>query len=235
MARGQPSRPSMALVATEPAPSQKTERSQKEVGMVKNRSTSEQAARLRAAVQGKYRAVSRDPHGHFAYPIGRESLARLGYAPEWLAAAPPDVAEWFVGVGNPFSVRPVRRGERVLDVGCGCGLDTFVAGSLVGPEGQAVGLDLTAEMLERARAASAGSVMPQLEFREGSVEAMPFADASFDLVISNGVLNLVPDKDRAFAEIARVLRPSGDFVAADLVVMSAIPEEILSSMDAWST
>ena len=196
---------------------------------------SEREARLRATVQEKYRTVSRDPRGHFAYPIGRESLMRLGYASEWLAAAPPDVAEWFVGVGNPFSVRPVRRGERVLDVGCGCGLDTFVAGSLVGPEGQAVGLDLTAEMLERARAASARGAMPQLEFREGSVEAIPFADASFDLMISNGVLNLVPDKDRAFQEMARVLRPNGDFVAADLVVRQTIPEDLLASMDAWST
>lgn len=198
-------------------------------------STPERAAELRAAVREKYRVVSRQPCGHFSYPTGRESLTRLGYAPEWLAGVPAEVADGFVGVGNPFSVRRVGRGERVLDVGCGCGFDAFVVGSLVGPEGQAVGLDITREMLERPRAALARTPATHVQFREGSVEALPFQDASFDLVISNGVLNLVPDKDAAFREIARVLRPGGDFVAADLIVVQTIPEEVLASMDAWST
>ena len=185
----------------------------------------------------KYRAVSRDPLGHFKYPVGRDSLVRLGYALEWLTSVPREIAERFVGVGNPFSIRHPRQGDRVLDLGCGCGcgFDTFVAASLVGPEGQAVGLDLSPEMLEYPRAALARTRTRQLQFKEGSVESLPFEDASFDVVISNGALNLVPDKHVAFREIARVLRPDGDFVTADLIVMQTIPEEIAASMDAWST
>lgn len=205
------------------------------IGMSDERLTPERATQLRTTVKEKYRAVSREPLGHFSYAIGRESLVRLGYALEWLVAVPPEIAERFVGVGNPFSVHHPQRRERVLDVGCGCGLDTFVAASLVGPEGQAVGLDLTPEMLEYPRAAQARTRTMQLQFKEGSVESLPFEDASFDVVISNGVLNLVPDKDVAFREIARVLRPDGKFVAADLIVMQSIPEQILASTDAWST
>ena len=197
--------------------------------------TTESAAQLRAAVKEKYSTVSREPRGHFSYPVGRESVARLGYPAKWLAAVPPEVVERFVGVGNPFSIREVRKGERVLDVGCGCGLDAFVAASLAGPAGHVVGVDLTTEMLDWARKAKAETSVEHLHFMEGSVEALPFEDASFDLVISNGVLNLVPDKDAVFREIARVLRPQGCFAAADVVVMETIPEDILTSLDAWST
>jgi SAM-dependent methyltransferase len=197
--------------------------------------TPERVQQLRTAVKEKYGNVSRDPHSHFPYPVGRESLALLGYAPEWLHDVPGEVADRFVGVGNPFHVRPVHRGERVLDVGCGCGLDTFVAASLVGPEGRAVGVDLSPEMLKRPRAALVQTTLKHVEFSEGLAEALPFPDASFDVVFSNGALNLVPDKDAAYREIARVLRPAGDFVAADLVVIQTIPEQVISSMDAWST
>ena len=195
----------------------------------------ERAAQLRASVMEKYAVVSRQPQGHFGYPVGTESIARLGYPAEWLAGVPAEVAHRFVGVGNPFCVRRAQRGEHVLDLGCGCGFDTFVAASLVGPEGEAVGLDLTPEMLEVARTAQAGTTITNLQFCEGDAEALPFADASFDLVISNGVLNLVPDKDAAFAEIGRVLRPNGAFVAADLVVAETIPDQVLASKDAWSS
>ncbi len=203
--------------------------------MSEYRTMPERAEQLRTAVKEKYAAVSRDPHGHFPYPVGHESLALLGYAPEWLNSVPPDLAAGFVGVGNPFHIRPLREGERVLDVGCGCGLDTFVAALLIGPEGRSVGIDITHDMLNRPRAALARTPLKHVEFREGSTEALPFPDASFDVVISNGALNLVPDKDAAYREIARVLRPAGDFVAADLVVVETIPEHVLSSMDAWST
>jgi arsenite methyltransferase len=196
---------------------------------------SERAAQLRSAVRDRYAVVSREPQGHFAYPIGTESLTRLGYRAEWLAAVPSEIANRFVGVGNPLSLRPARRGERVLDVGCGCGLDTFAAASMVGNEGQAVGLDLTPEMLEIPRTALARTTLKNLQFQQGGAEALPFEDASFDLVISNGVLNLVPDKDAAFHEIARVLRPQGEFVAADLIVVETVPDQVLASMDAWSS
>ena len=197
--------------------------------------SAEEAAQIRAAVKEKYGSISREPHGaQIPYPVGRESLARLGYRAEWLAAIPTAVLDRFIGVGNPFSIRRVETGERVLDVGCGCGLDAFVAASLVGSTGKVIGIDLTPEMLEWPRKAQEEVRAGNLRFMEGSVEALPFDDASFDLVISNGVLNLVPDKDAAFREIARVLRHDGDFVAADLIVMQTIPEDVLKSVDAWS-
>lgn len=197
--------------------------------------TPSQAAQLREAVKEMYSAISHQAHGVFPYLVGQESLARLGYAPEWLAVVPSEILERFVGVGNPFSIRTPLKGESVLDVGCGCGLDTFVAAGFVGLEGYAVGLDLTPEMLEWPRKALANSDVKHINFVEASVEALPFDDSTFDLVISNGALNLVPDKETAFKEVARVLRPKGEFVAADLIVVETIPEPILACMDAWSS
>jgi SAM-dependent methyltransferase len=181
-------------------------------------------AALRRAVREKYGAVAGRPRGHFPYPTGRESALGLGYAPDWLQGVPDAVVDRFVGVGNPFRVHRPEAGSRVLDLGCGCGLDLFVAARWAGV---AVGLDLTVEMLEvasgRARVA------------KGTVEAIPFPEACFDLLVSNGSLNLVPDKELAFAEIARVLRPGGRFAAADLLVVESVPPDVLEDMDAWST
>lgn len=202
--------------------------------MLNERISEQRQEELRGAVREKYRDVACQPTGRFTYPIGRDSALGLGYRPEWLAAVPADIVERFVGVGNPFTVCEPAPGGRVLDVGCGCGLDTFVAALLVGPAGRTTGLDLTVEMLEWPRETCAASGLENVEFLEGSAENLPFADASFDLVISNGALNLVPDKDAAFAEIRRVLRPGGAFTAADLLVVETIPEAVLASHDAWS-
>jgi len=189
----------------------------------------------RRAVREKYRAVSLGPEGHFTYPVGREGAIGLGYDPEWLEAIAAPVVERFVGIGNPFRIRQPGPGEHVLDLGCGCGMDVFVAAHLVGPQGRAVGLDLTPEMLAWARAWAREASLDAVTFEEGTVEALPFKDHSFDMVISNGVLNLVPDKDAAMAEIERVLKAGGTFAAADLLVIESIPEEVLASLDAWST
>ena len=181
-------------------------------------------------------AVAAHPEGQFEYPVGIDSLVRLAYAPEWLSEISPELTARFVGVGNPFHVRLPREGERVLDVGCGCGVDTYVAARLVGRRGRAVGLDASPEMLAWPHHLATGAATECLpEFVEGSAERLPFEDASFDVVISNGVLNLVVDKDQAFSEIRRVLAPGGALAAADLVVREAIPPELLGSMDAWST
>jgi arsenite methyltransferase len=194
-----------------------------------------EAAHIRDAVKERYGSISREPQAaQIPYPVGQESLTRLGYRSDWLGGIPSPILDRFIGVGNPFSIRLPKTGERVLDVGCGCGVDTFVAAALVGPTGEVVGIDLSPEMLEWPRKAQEEHGAANLRFMEGSVESLPFEDASFDLVISNGVLNLVPDKDAAFHEIARVLRDDGDFVAADLIVMETIPEDILKSVDAWS-
>jgi ubiquinone/menaquinone biosynthesis C-methylase UbiE len=186
------------------------------------------------AVRHRYAAVAREPRGQFPYPVGVESLSRLGYETRWTASLPAHVVERFVGVGNPLRVRPPRRAEGVLDVGCGCGVDTLVAAQLVGSPGRAVGLDASPEMLDYPRNAAALHGRAAT-FVQGVAEQFPFADGSFDLVISNGALNLATDKDRAFLEIARVLVAGGEMVVADLIVKEAIPEHLLASMDAWST
>ncbi len=197
--------------------------------------SADRAAEIEAAVREKYRAVARKPGGQFGYPVGRKGAKRLGYEAAWLDGAPADVVAGFVGVGNPLLVCRPGPGQRVLDAGCGCGLDSYVASMLVGPSGRAVGVDLSEEMLERPRRGLAAWGPKNLEFRAASVADLPFEDASFDLVVSNGVLNLVPDKDAAFREIARVLRPGGTFAAADLLVVEDVPQALLADMDAWST
>lgn len=195
----------------------------------------DRAEEIRASVRDKYRQVAEDPAGNISYPVGRESALGLGYDPAWLAKLPEAVLNRFVGAGNPFSVRQPAPGERVLDVGCGCGLDAFIAASLVGAAGRVAGLDMTPAMIDVSRGALAQQDPGNLEFVEAPAEDLPFADDSFDLVISNGVLNLVPDKDRVFRELHRVLRPEGVFAAADLLVIATIPEEVLADTDAWST
>lgn len=193
------------------------------------------ADELLSAIRERYAGVAREPLGQFAYPVGLESLHRLGYAPDWISSIPRELASRFVGVGNPLAVRRPQRGERVLDVGCGCGVDTLIAANLVGPTGRSVGLDATPEMLAWPRSARGPADGCAPEFVDGSVEDLPFDDRSFDVVVSNGALNLATDKDRAFAEIARVLRLGGEMAVADLIVKEAIPEEVLANMDAWCT
>lgn len=195
----------------------------------------ESASKIRSSVKSKYRDVAVGSEGHFPYPVGRESALKLGYDPKWLEAVPGEVVERFVGAGNPFSLRMPKPGERVLDAGCGCGLDAFVCSALVGPAGRVSAVDLTAEMLALPRKLASRLEQQNIEFREASVEALPYNEGAFDLVISNGVLNLIPDKKAAFSELARVLRRGGVFAAADLLVMEEIPPEVLASKDAWST
>ena len=197
--------------------------------------TDTRAEKLRAAVRGKYAEVACEPTGQFPYPVGRESARGLGYEADWLEGIPAEIVDRFVGVGNPFRIRMPIAGERVLDLGCGCGLDVLVASRLEGGEGRAVGIDLTPEMIEAAERVVADGPLRNVEFRVGGIEALPFDEDTFDLVISNGVLNLVPDKDAAFREAWRVLKPGGDFVAADLLVTETVPAEVLASLDAWST
>jgi arsenite methyltransferase len=195
----------------------------------------ERELEIRSSIKSKYREVAVKADGHFPYPTGRASALKLGYDPYWLELVPDEVLERFVGVGNPFSIHMPKPGKRILDAGCGCGMDAFVSSILVGPEGWVSGVDLTTEMLALPLAISAKSEQWNLEFREASIEDLPYESSFFDIVISNGVLNLVPDKKAAFGELARVLKPDGILAVADLLVKETIPQDVISSKDAWST
>ncbi|MBI3122039.1 MAG: methyltransferase domain-containing protein [candidate division NC10 bacterium] len=173
-------------------------------------------ATIREGIAEKYRKVAVSPGGLFRYPTGQASARGLGYPPALLAAIPRAIRERFVGVGNPFALGPIHLGEAVLDLGCGAGLDALLAAQLVGPAGRVAGIDLSPEMLAVAEAGRAEAGFPQVEFREASAEALPFPDASFDAALSNGVLNLIPDKPAALREIFRVLRPGGRLQACDI-------------------
>ena len=174
---------------------------------------------LRDMVRHKYQAVFGRTAGNPSFPVGRESAVRLGYSEKWLSEIPGEVIDRFEGLGNPFRVRTPGPGDWVLDLGCGGGLDSFIAASMVGPEGRVVGLEAVPENLEVPRQARRDSPLAHLEFLSGSAGAIPFCDDSFDMVLANGALGLVPDLDGAFQEIARVLSPGGVFVGAELVAI----------------
>lgn len=171
---------------------------------------------------------------HFKYPTGREGATTLGYDPSAVQAAPVDLLASFCGVGNPFSLGEIRPGDRVLDVGCGAGFDLFVAGRLVGDSGRVTGVDLTAEMATRARENLQRAGLTNCTVVQIHSEELPFPDHSFDVVISNGVINLSPCKQACFSEIHRVLRPGGRLLFADVVLEGELPAQVADSPQAWS-
>ena len=189
---------------------------------------------LRDQVKAKYRHVAANPTATHHFHTGRPLAARLGY-PQELVDQFPDVAvEAFAGVGNPFSLRELQPGERIVDVGSGAGFDSLIAAKTVGPTGQVVGVDMTTEMLEKARANAEAVGLDNVEFREGFAEALPVQDGWADVVISNGVINLCADKRAAFDEIHRVLRPSGVLQFADIANGEPVPEDALRDIDLWT-
>ena len=191
-------------------------------------------ATLREQVREKYREVATDPHATYHFHTGRPLAARLGYDPVIVDRLPDVAVESFAGVGNPFSLRSLSAGERVVDIGSGAGFDSFVAASLVGPEGRVVGVDMTQEMLDKSRTTAAALAADNVEFRDGLAEALPVEDGWADVVISNGVINLCADKRAAFDEIGRVLRPGGILQFADIANGRPVPPEALRDIDLWT-
>ena len=189
---------------------------------------------LRAEVRDKYRQVAVDPYGEFHFHTGRPLAARLGYDPAAVNALPDRAVESFAGVGNPFSLRTLETGERVVDVGSGAGFDTFIAAGQVGDRGQVVGVDMTPEMLKKSRATAEVLGFSHVEFREGLAEALPVDAGWADVVISNGVINLCADKRAVFEEIRRVLRPGGRLQFADIANGRPVPPEALRNIDLWT-
>ena len=191
-------------------------------------------ATLRAQVQEKYRAVAVDPDATYHFHTGRPLAARLGYPAELVDPLPDRAVESFAGVANPFELRPLAEGERVVDVGAGAGFDSFVAARQVGPSGHVVGVDMTHEMLDKARANAALLGLDNVEFREGLAEDLPVEDGFADVVISNGVINLCADKQRVLQEVFRVLRPGGTLQFADIANGRPVPVEAMRDIDLWT-
>src|SRR5438309_9419996 len=188
---------------------------------------------LKREIKKTYASVSQEPGKDFVFPTGRPWAEDLAY-PRELANVPESAVESFAGVANPFLLGRLEPGERVLDLGSGAGTDSLVAAQMVGDEGRVVGIDMTPEMLAKARAAAAEMGAGNVEFVEGEGERLPFADGSFDVVISNGVIDLIPDKDAVFAELFRVLAPGGRIQIADVTIQNPVSAEGRRNIDLWT-
>ena len=188
---------------------------------------------LKSEIKKTYARVSEEPTEDFIFPTGRAWAEDLDYPLE-LANVPESAVESFAGVANPFSLGRLASGERVLDLGSGAGTDSLVAAQMVGESGRVTGIDMTPQMLAKARTAAAEMRLEQVEFVEGEAEQLPFPDDSFDVVISNGVIDLIPDKDAVFAELFRVLTPGGRMQIADVTIQNPVSAEGRRSIDLWT-
>lgn len=189
---------------------------------------------LRKEIQSKYQEVVEHPEGAFHFHTGRRAASNGGYRDEWLEGLPPSSIDSFAGVANPFHWGLPKPGEHVVDVGSGAGMDSMIAAKHVGAGGSVVGVDMTPAMLDRARTGARDAGIGNVEFNEGLAERLPVSDGWADLVISNGVLNLVMDKVGAYREIARVLKPGGRAQIADICVSKPVPEAALKDIDLWT-
>lgn len=191
--------------------------------------------RLRAEVQSMYTRVASDPGGEFHFHRGpRYAAERLGYDAAALARLPDSVTASFAGIGNPHLVRPIDDGATVLDMGCGAGTDLLLAAMQVGPAGRAIGVDMTESMAARAREGAREADLANVEVRLGDATALPLPDGSVDVLISNGVFNLVPDKARALAEMFRVIKPGGRLQIADIVLATDLDDAAKRDVDLWT-
>ena len=187
---------------------------------------------LREAIQEEYDVVACEPGRGFHFHTGRPLAEILGYRAEWLEGLPEGSIESFAGTGNPFSLGTLTLGERVVDVGCGAGIDSLIAARMVGPEGAVIGIDMTESMLEKARASA--KTLDNVEFLLGFGEELPVPDGWADVVISNGVVNLMPDKHEALTEMARVLKPGGRIQIGDILVDRPVPENAKEKIELWT-
>lgn len=188
---------------------------------------------LKAEIKKTYASVSQEPEKDFVFPTGRAWAEDLGY-PEELSQVPDFVTESFAGVANPWSLGRVEPGEDVLDLGSGAGTDSLVAALMVGAAGTVTGIDMTPEMLQKARRGAAALGLDNVEFIEGEIEELPFDEERFDVVISNGVIDLIPDKEAVFSSIYRVLRPGGRIQFADVTIQQPVSEEGKRKIDLWT-
>jgi arsenite methyltransferase len=196
--------------------------------------TPDQRAVIAKSLREKYSRVAVTPEGNFRYPTGRAGLDGLKYDPRFVDRLPADVQDSYCGVGNPFQLGPVSEGDLVLDVGCGCGVDTLIAGMMVGVQGRVTGIDFIPEMLECARENLRKTGLGNVKFQKASAEDIPLQGDSFNVVISNGVFNLIPDKPGAARELFRMLRPGGRLMLADQVLIGEPPADTTAMVDTWA-
>jgi arsenite methyltransferase len=189
---------------------------------------------LRASIRTEYAIVASEPERGFHFHTGHRLAAMLGYPPEWIEALPAGAVASMAGTGNPFALGDIAAGEHVVDCGSGSGTDALIAARLVGPTGRVIGVDMTPEMLAKARASAADAGLPNVEFREGVLEHLPVDTAWADVVISNGVLNLVPDKVAALAEMRRIIRPGGRLQIADIVLDRPVSASAKQDVGLWT-
>lgn len=189
---------------------------------------------LRQAISDEYGTVADDPDRDFHFHIGRVQAQIVGYDDTWLEGIPETAIESFAGTGNPFSLGEIKAGERVVDIGSGAGTDSLIAAGMVAPEGQVIGVDMTPAMLEKARRAAVEAGLENVSFRQGYGEDMPVPDGWADVIISNGVLNLMPDKDAALREMARVLKADGRLQIADILVEKPVPDSAKRQIELWT-
>jgi len=189
---------------------------------------------LRQAIMKEYTEVAQSPHKGYHFHTGRKAADRIGYDPALYAALPEENIASFAGTGNPFCLGPVHPGETVVDVGSGAGFDALIASRLVGPHGKVIGIDMTAEMLHKARAGAEKMGAAHVDFRQGFADDLPLPEAFADVVISNGVLNLTPDKKKTLGEWARVLKPGGRLFIGDIMISKPMPQEALDDISLWT-
>jgi len=195
--------------------------------------TVQERSLIRKKVQEKYVRVAKSPEGCFNFPTGKEGLEKQRYPSDIIHDFPEPILDSFCGVGNPFNGNFISQGEAVLDIGCGSGLDAFVAAKITGPQGRVIGLDVSPEMINKAKENLAFLGLSNVSFEVGEAEALAYEDRTFDVVISNGAFNLTLSKEEALKEAFRVLRPGGRFMIADMVLVEPLPQERAGKIENW--
>jgi len=195
--------------------------------------TKEDIEQITDGIRKKYSRVADSPQGQFKYPTGRAGLEVLKYDAALVDNLPGELAASYCGVGNPFSLGEIHSGDAILDIGCGTGVDTILAAMMTGPEGKSVGVDIVPEMLQRAETNLKLTHLKNVTFQSATGEKLPFPDDHFDVVISNGVINLIPDKDAALNEIIRVLKAGGRLMIADQVMTGGVQKSLKDRISNW--
>lgn len=196
--------------------------------------TTKDIDKIHKAIQKKYKKAAKNPSGLFKYPTGRAGLEALHYDSELILSLPDSIAASYCGVGNPFTLGSIDEGETVLDVGCGAGVDSLIAAMMTGPTGRVIGVDMVSGMLDRAIANLSLVNLQNVSFQEAMAETLPFPNEKFDVIISNGALNLVTDKAKSLSDVLRVLKPEGRLMIADQLLVGELPKEKKQLIKSWS-